>query len=281
MSRFLWLANEWLQSWQQSGAGAERHPQRGQLAKTTRRERSQKRLTMEAMEDRLLLSKTDLTSLVHAPAIEQAANLSGGTAAGEETVAQAGHGAHILPAKKVATQLAVTPSGGVKGGTAPLTATLTSNGLPLGGLVVKFQIKGRGVGKAVTDANGLATLPSASLKGLNVGTYRQGIVAVFNGSGSFNQEHAKRSSDRQPQCDHPERRCRRGRLRRHGSLTATLTSNGTALPGQSVSFQINGQTVGSITTNGQGVAILANVGLTGINAGLPRRHHRELQRRVE
>ena len=49
-------------------------------------------------------------------------------------------------------------AGGVRGGTATLMATLTANGVPLPGQVVRFQIKGNGVGRAVTDAQGVATL---------------------------------------------------------------------------------------------------------------------------
>ena len=52
-----------------------------------------------------------------------------------------------------------------------------------------------------------------------------------------------------------------------GTLAATLNSNATALPGQVVSFQLNGQNVGTATTNSQGVAILANVSLAGVTAG--------------
>ncbi len=51
------------------------------------------------------------------------------------------------------------------------------------------------------------------------------------------------------------------------SLTATLTVNGTGVPGKSISFTHNGSAVGSATTNSSGVATLTNVSLSGINAG--------------
>ncbi|HET7760074.1 MAG TPA: carboxypeptidase-like regulatory domain-containing protein [Gaiellaceae bacterium] len=51
------------------------------------------------------------------------------------------------------------------------------------------------------------------------------------------------------------------------SLSATLTSGGSPVSGESVGFTLNGSSVGSATTNGSGVATLANVSLAGINAG--------------
>ena len=51
------------------------------------------------------------------------------------------------------------------------------------------------------------------------------------------------------------------------SLTATLTVNGTGVSGKSISFTRNGSSVGSATTNSNGVATLSNVSLSGINAG--------------
>ncbi len=50
------------------------------------------------------------------------------------------------------------------------------------------------------------------------------------------------------------------------SLTATLTSGSTGLSGKSISFTLNGNTVGTATTNSNGVATLNNVSISGINA---------------
>ena len=71
MSRFLWLASAWFQSWQQTGLAGTRDRRTGHPEKLSRRDRSQKRLTIEAMEDRLLLSKTDLPALVTLASIER------------------------------------------------------------------------------------------------------------------------------------------------------------------------------------------------------------------
>lgn len=51
------------------------------------------------------------------------------------------------------------------------------------------------------------------------------------------------------------------------SLTARLTATGASLSGKSISFALNGATVGTATTGSDGVATLNNVSLAGINAG--------------
>jgi carboxypeptidase family protein/Big-like domain-containing protein len=51
------------------------------------------------------------------------------------------------------------------------------------------------------------------------------------------------------------------------TLSATLTSGGNPVPGETVNFSLNGSSVGSAITNGSGVASLSGVSLAGINAG--------------
>ena len=51
------------------------------------------------------------------------------------------------------------------------------------------------------------------------------------------------------------------------TLTATLASSGVGVSGVSVSFKLNGTSVGSANTNGSGVATLSNVSLSGIGGG--------------
>jgi hypothetical protein len=51
------------------------------------------------------------------------------------------------------------------------------------------------------------------------------------------------------------------------NLSATLSSSSTGVSGKSVAFTLAGETVGSATTNGSGVATLTDVSLLGINAG--------------
>ncbi|SIT81180.1 MBG domain-containing protein [Pontibacter indicus] len=51
------------------------------------------------------------------------------------------------------------------------------------------------------------------------------------------------------------------------SLSATLKSETTNLSGKDISFNLNGESVGTATTDANGVAVLNNVSLSGINAG--------------
>src|SRR5262249_31996734 len=51
------------------------------------------------------------------------------------------------------------------------------------------------------------------------------------------------------------------------NLAATLTSNGAPLAGKRVDFTLNGASVGHAATDGNGVAALSGVSLSGLNAG--------------
>jgi hypothetical protein len=82
------------------------------------------------------------------------------------------------------TTLAVSPASGYYGGTATLTATLTNSGVGVSGKTVNFSLNGTGVGSAVTDGSGVATL-GASLVGIPVGVYPTGVSASFAGDLGF------------------------------------------------------------------------------------------------
>ena len=51
------------------------------------------------------------------------------------------------------------------------------------------------------------------------------------------------------------------------NLSATLTSGASGVSGKTVTFKLNGTTVGTATTTSSGVATLSNASLAGINAG--------------
>jgi hypothetical protein len=51
------------------------------------------------------------------------------------------------------------------------------------------------------------------------------------------------------------------------TLTATLKTGSTAVSGKTITFKLNGNSVGTATTNGSGVATLSNVSLSGISGG--------------
>ena len=51
------------------------------------------------------------------------------------------------------------------------------------------------------------------------------------------------------------------------TLSATLTSGGNPVSGKTISFTLNGNSAGSGSTNGSGIATISNVSLSGIGAG--------------
>jgi hypothetical protein len=53
----------------------------------------------------------------------------------------------------------------------------------------------------------------------------------------------------------------------NATLTATLKTGSTAVSGKTITFKLNGTTVGTASTNGSGVATLSNVSLSGITGG--------------
>jgi hypothetical protein len=81
------------------------------------------------------------------------------------------------------TSLSPVSGSGTFGGTATLSATLTSNGSPLAGKIVTFTLNNGGtvttLGTATTDANGVATLTGASLAGITAGAYPGAVGASF------------------------------------------------------------------------------------------------------
>ncbi len=81
--------------------------------------------------------------------------------------------------------LAASPASGPFGGTATFSATLTSGGTGVNGKTIAFQRQGAGVGSAVTNASGVATLAGVDLAGLVAGTYPDGVYAAFAGDSSF------------------------------------------------------------------------------------------------
>jgi hypothetical protein len=84
-----------------------------------------------------------------------------------------------------ATSLTVAPASGTYGGTASLSATLTSSGTPVGGKSISFTLNGTAVGSAATNGSGTATLPNASLSGIGAGTYPTGVGASFAGDATY------------------------------------------------------------------------------------------------
>jgi hypothetical protein len=100
-------------------------------------------------------------------------NTSTGTLSGGQVVQQ------------TSTTLAVATASGPFGGTATLSATLTAGAGALPGQLISFTLNGQPAGNATTDATGKAAVNTASLAGINAGSYPSGVGATFTGGGSF------------------------------------------------------------------------------------------------
>ena len=81
--------------------------------------------------------------------------------------------------------LAVAPATGTFGGTANLSATLTSSSTGVSGKTVTFTLNGNAAGSGTTDGSGVATVSGASLVGINAGSYPNGVAAAFAGDSNF------------------------------------------------------------------------------------------------
>jgi hypothetical protein len=85
------------------------------------------------------------------------------------------------PENPLPTSVSAASASGTYGGTTTLSATLTSGGNPVSGATINFSLNGNQVGSASTNGSGTATLPGASLAGINAGSYPNGVQASFAG----------------------------------------------------------------------------------------------------
>ncbi len=83
------------------------------------------------------------------------------------------------------TTLTVGNASGTYGGTATLSATLTSGTSGIGGKTVSFKLNGTSVGTATTNSSGVASLANASLAGISAGSFPTGVEASFAAEPGF------------------------------------------------------------------------------------------------
>ncbi len=105
---------------------------------------------------------------------------AGATGDGSATLSAAQRNGAILIALKPLTPTTLTVSAvtGSYGGNASLTAMLSP---AMAGKTISFTLDATAAGTAVTDNSGIANIPSASLAGINPGSYPTGIGASFAG----------------------------------------------------------------------------------------------------
>jgi trimeric autotransporter adhesin len=167
-----------------------------------------------------------------------------------------------------ATVLTVAAASGTFGGTADLSATLTSSGNPVSGKSIGFTLNGSTAGSATTNASGVASIAAASLGAINAGTYPTGVAASFAGDAGFGTSSGTNSLTINQATV---------------ALTVTVIPSSVAygstveldaelspgLTGRAVSFDIGGTPVGTANTDGAGKAKLVNVNPAsfGLNTG--------------
>ncbi len=95
-----------------------------------------------------------------------------------------------LTVDPITTSLSVLPASGTYGGTVDLSATLIP---AVSGEVINFTLNGNGVGDAITDASGVATLDNVSLSGIDAGLYPTGVDASFAGDSGYSASSGSNS----------------------------------------------------------------------------------------
>ena len=165
----------------------------------------------------------------------------------------ASSGASTLTVSKLATSLSVSSAGGTPGQTVTFSATLKSGSAPLSGRTVSFTVDGAAVGTAVTSAAGFATLSYAIPAGAAASAHA--LAATFAGDatslaavgkGTLTVKSATALSVANLS----------GARGASVSLTATLTAGGAASPGKTITFKVDGKSVGTAVTDGLGTASL-------------------------
>ncbi len=153
------------------------------------------------------------------------------------------------------------------GGTATLTATLTStvSGQPIANETVNFTLDGTSVGSATTSNSGIATLTGVTTKDSG-GTHSGVVVASFAGDSTLGYSASTGTGDLVVSPADTTVTAVSGTAASGGTatLTATLTSSVTSagVANETISFTLNGTSVGTATTNSSGVATLTGVANT-------------------
>ena len=184
----------------------------------------------------------------------------------------ASSGTGNLVVSQAATTLTSVSANAVQGGSATLLATLTSSvtGLPISGETVTFTLSGSSAGTAVTNSSGVATLTGIATSE-PVGTYTGVVGASF--AGDTNYTSSTGTGDLVVSNAGSSITLVSGTATYGGpaNLTATLTSGGTGISGETVNFTLSGTSVGSAVTDSNGVATLPDVTSTlavGTNTGV-------------
>jgi hypothetical protein len=157
-------------------------------------------------------------------------------------------------------------SGTASDGTATLTATLTnSSGQAISGVSVSFTLDGAFAGVAETDSSGVATLTSVPTSDA-AGTDTNGVFAFS--AGTINDKSSTATGDLTVSSSLTATSLTAvsgtGATGGTDTYTSTLTNSSTSagISGETITFTVNGTSVGTATTNSSGVATLSGVANT-------------------
>ncbi|ADZ09827.1 conserved repeat domain protein [Methanobacterium lacus] len=172
-------------------------------------------------------------------------------------------GTGTLTVNPIETNLTVKNVSGKHGANVNLKAVLTDEyGNPLSGKTVAFYISNIKIGTAITDATGTATLSYTITQ--TMGNYV--IYANSYADDIYEPSRNLATLTVNPITTHvtvPNTTVKHGDK---SNLVAVLTDeNGNALAGQTITFSINGKTIGTATTDSTGTATLYYLGDTSGN----------------
>ena len=166
------------------------------------------------------------------------------------------NGTNTLTVDATPTSLTVNGASGYKGDSTTLTATLgdTAHNRAVAGEKVDFYVNGDYVGQGTTDSNGIATYTYNIIQ--NIGTYT--INATFNTTTQYAASNGADSLRVDATPTNLTVDNLTGNKGANVTLKATLTdtAHNVAISGKSVTFKVNGTTVGTVTTDVNGVATL-------------------------
>jgi hypothetical protein len=184
------------------------------------------------------------------------------TFAGDSSNAAAPSASGNLVVSQAGTTLNNVSGTAALGGTASLTATLSSSVTsdPISGETITFTLDGKSVGTATTNAQGVATLSGVTTTE-GAGTDSGGVVATFAGDTDYATTN---TTGNLTVANSPSAIGNVSGTASYGGtaiLTATFTSSTTSagLEGQTINFTLDGNSVGTAVTNTSGVATLAAV----------------------
>ncbi|NLI00871.1 MAG: Ig-like domain repeat protein [Chthonomonadales bacterium] len=158
--------------------------------------------------------------------------------------------------RAIPTTLVADDVAGVIGEVVNLTATLTNDDTSAGipGKTITFKVDGNVVGTAVTDANGVATLPVQIPEGFGAGEHE--ILAAFAFDGTYRPSEDTATATVSKAGTTAVADDKTAKIGATVGLTATLTRNHDSAPivGRTVGFSVDGTGVGNGVTNASGVA---------------------------